>query len=60
MFTSFEKMIVKVTSSRLATIANAKPLVLVKLLSKMNIQFLKFFLLNHWTTIYYPYHYFMR
>jgi hypothetical protein len=49
----------KVIASRSVTIANVKYLVLVKLLSQPNIQFLKFFLLNHWTTIYYPFHNFV-
>jgi hypothetical protein len=40
------RMIVKVIASRLATIAKDKSLGLVKLLSQLNIQFLKF-LLNH-------------
>jgi uncharacterized membrane protein len=55
-FTDFEKNIVKVIASNLVTIAKAKSLSLVKLLSQSNIQFLKFFLLNRWTTIYYPFH----
>jgi hypothetical protein len=44
---------VKVIASRSATIAKIKSLVSVKLLSQRNIQFLKFFLLNHWITICY-------
>jgi uncharacterized membrane protein len=59
-FTYFEKNIVKVIASNLVTIAKAKSLSLVKLLSQSNIQFLKFFLLNRWTTIYYPFHNFVR
>jgi hypothetical protein len=54
------RMSVKVTASRSATIAKAKSLVSVKLLSQPNIQFLKFFLLNRWTTICYPFHNFVR
>jgi hypothetical protein len=47
---------VKVIASRSATIAKVKSLVSVKLLSQPNIQFLKFFLLNHWTAICSPFH----
>jgi hypothetical protein len=53
-------MSVKVIASRSETIAKVKSLVSVKLLSQPNIQFLKFFLLNRWTTIYYPFHNFVR
>jgi hypothetical protein len=42
------------------TIAKVKSLVSVKLLSQWNIQFLKFFLLNRWTIICYPFHNFVR
>jgi hypothetical protein len=31
-----------------------------KIVSQLNIQFLKFFLLNRWTTICYPHHSFVR
>jgi hypothetical protein len=51
---------VKVITSRSAIIAKVKSLVSVKLLSQHNIQFLKFFLLNHWTTICYLFHNFVR
>jgi hypothetical protein len=54
------RMIVKVTASRSMTIAKAKSLVSVKLQSQSSIQFLKFFLLNHWATIWYPFYSFMR
>jgi hypothetical protein len=51
---------VKVIASRSVTIAKVKSLVLVKLLSQRNIQFVMFFLLNRWTTICYPFHNFVR
>jgi hypothetical protein len=51
---------VKVIASHSVTIAKVKSLVSVKLLSQQNIQFLKFFLLNRWTTIYYSFHNFVR
>jgi hypothetical protein len=54
------RMIVKVTASRSMTIAKAKSLVSVKLQSQSSIQFLKFFLFNHWATIWYPFYSFMR
>jgi hypothetical protein len=51
---------VKVIASHSAAIARVKSLVSVKLLSQRNIQFLMFFLLNHWTTICYLFHNFVR
>jgi hypothetical protein len=51
---------VKLIASCLATIAKVKSLVSVKLLSQRNIQFLKFFFLNCWTIICYPFHNFVR
>jgi hypothetical protein len=53
-------MIVKVIASRSVTIAKGKSLALVKLLSQPNIQSLRFFLLNRWTTICYPFRSFVR
>jgi hypothetical protein len=58
-FTSFEKKSVKVIASRSVTIAKVKSLVLVKLLSQPNIQFLKF-LSNLWTIICYLFHKIVR
>jgi hypothetical protein len=46
MFTSLRTTSVKVIASYLVTIVKVKPLVSVKLLSQLNIQFLKFFLLS--------------
>jgi hypothetical protein len=60
MFKYFEKNKCKMIASRSVTIAKVKSLVSVKLLSQRNIQFLKFFLLNSWTTICYLFHNFMR
>jgi hypothetical protein len=51
---------VKVIASRSAIIDKFESLVSVKLLSQQNIQFLKFFLLNRWTIICYPFYNFMR
>jgi hypothetical protein len=59
MFTSFEKNDCE-SASHSTTIAKDKSLGLVKLLSQPNIQFLKFFLLNRWTTICYPFRIFVR
>jgi hypothetical protein len=56
----FRKMIVKVIASCSTTIAKVKSLVSVRLLLQSNIQFLNFFLLNHWNTICYLFHNFMR
>jgi hypothetical protein len=58
MFTSFEKN--ECESDCITSIAKFKSLVSVKLLSQRNIQFLKFFLLDRWTIIYYPFHKFVR
>jgi hypothetical protein len=57
---SLRRTSVKVIASRSATIAKVKSLISVKLLSQRNIQFLKFFLLNHLTIICYPFHDFVR
>jgi hypothetical protein len=61
MFTSFEK---NECESDYITFGDnsqkVKSLVSVKLLSQRNIQFLKFFLFNHWTIICYPFHNFVR
>jgi hypothetical protein len=59
-FTSFEKNDCETIASCSVTIAKTKSLVSVKLLLQMNIQFLKFFLLNHWTTICYLFYNFVR
>jgi hypothetical protein len=54
------RMSVKMIASRSATIAKAKFFVSVKLLLLPNIQFLKFFLLSRWTTIYCLFPHFVR
>jgi hypothetical protein len=59
MFKSFEKNECE-SGSRSATIVEDKSLVLIKLLSQPNIQFLKFFLSNYWTIICYPFLKFVR
>jgi hypothetical protein len=60
MFTSFEENECESDSIILVTIVKVKSLVSVKLLSQLNIQFLKFFLLNCWTIIYCLFHNFVR
>jgi hypothetical protein len=47
-------------ASHLEIIVKVKFLTMAKLLSQLNILFLKFFLLNHWTIIYYLFHNFMK
>jgi hypothetical protein len=55
-FTYFEKNECESNYITFGDNSQGQLLVSVKLLSQWNIQFLKFFLLNHWTTIYYPFH----
>jgi hypothetical protein len=60
MFTSFEKNDTTSDSITFEIVAKARLLAMVKLLSQSNILFLKFFLLDHWTTICCTYHNFVR
>jgi hypothetical protein len=60
MFTSFEKNKCECDCITFGDNSQGQVLGLVKLLSQRNIQFLKLFLLNRWTTIYYPFHNFVR
>jgi hypothetical protein len=60
LFTSFKKNECESDCTTFGEIAKAKSLVSVKLLSQPSIQFLKFFLLNHWTIIYYLFLNFVR
>jgi hypothetical protein len=59
-FTSFEKNEYESYCITFDDNSKAKFLGLVKLLSQLNILFLKFFLLNCWTIIGYPFHGFVR
>jgi hypothetical protein len=59
-FISFEKNECESDCITFDNNSQGQVLGLVKLLSQRNIQFLKFFLLNHWTTICYLFHNFVR